>query len=50
MGVLDLTCYDIECLLDVHELSTEDDGEPRNRLSRTLRDNLCNKANVPQWQ
>ncbi len=26
--VLDLTCYDIVCLLEVHELCTEDDGEP----------------------
>ena len=28
MDVLDLTCYDIGCLLEVHELSTEDDGDP----------------------
>ena len=29
MGVLDLTCYDIGCWLEAHELSTEDDGEPK---------------------
>src|SRR5437899_10956844 len=31
MGVLDLTCCDIGCWLEVHELSTEDDGEPQYR-------------------
>jgi hypothetical protein len=29
MDVLDLTCYDIVCLLEVHEFSTEDDGDPK---------------------
>lgn len=30
-GVLDLTCYDIGSLLEVHELCTQDDAEPPNR-------------------
>jgi len=29
MGVLDLTCYDIGCWLEAHELSTEDNAEPK---------------------
>jgi hypothetical protein len=28
MGVLDLTCCDIGCWLEVHELCTQDDGDP----------------------
>lgn len=37
MGVLDLICCDIGCLLEVHELCPEDDGEPKDRIFRTFR-------------
>jgi hypothetical protein len=40
MGERDLTCYDIGCWLEVHELSTEDDGDPTFVMASRMNERL----------